>query len=183
MTNIDVLGPALLRARATPIPMKPKLVALPPVPIAISEPTDEIKELRATVAKLEARIVSLEKIFEPEPEGPLPRAIPMMAIITAVSVKYGITRHDIIGPYRQKIISRSRMIAMYLCRHLTLRSYPEIGRLFGDRDHTTIISAIAKITRERIEDEQLDFDLSELARGLKAKYRIDAIAGRIRGEG
>jgi chromosomal replication initiation ATPase DnaA len=44
--------------------------------------------------------------------------------------------------------ARPRQLAMFLCRHLTPRSYPEIGRMFGGRNHTTVMHACAKVSKE-----------------------------------
>lgn len=52
---------------------------------------------------------------------------------------------DILGPSRHKLFTRPRQIAMYLSRKMTDRSYPEIGRAFGGRDHTTIHHGEKKI--------------------------------------
>ena len=51
---------------------------------------------------------------------------------------------------------------MYLCRELTDTSLPQIGNCFGGRDHTTVIHAYDKITKERSEDVKLDNTIKEL---------------------
>jgi chromosomal replication initiator protein len=56
---------------------------------------------------------------------------------------------------------------MYLCKQLTTRSLPEIGRKFGGRDHTTVMHAIRQIERLKDEDPQLAADLELLRRRLK----------------
>jgi chromosomal replication initiator protein len=54
---------------------------------------------------------------------------------------------DLESPNRSRSIVRPRQIAMYLARLLTPRSYPEIGRRFGNRDHTTVMHAVETIQR------------------------------------
>jgi chromosomal replication initiator protein len=60
---------------------------------------------------------------------------------------YNLKTADLESPNRSRSIVRPRQIAMYLGRLLTPRSYPEIGRRFGNRDHTTVMHAVETITR------------------------------------
>lgn len=60
---------------------------------------------------------------------------------------YGLKVADLESPNRSRSIVRPRQIAMFLARQLTPRSYPEIGRRFGNRDHTTVMHAVETITR------------------------------------
>ena len=55
---------------------------------------------------------------------------------------------------------------MYLAKQLTSRSLPEIGRRFGDRDHTTVLHAIRKIDKELENNTRLRDDLDELKKQL-----------------
>jgi chromosomal replication initiator protein len=66
---------------------------------------------------------------------------------------------------RARSIARPRQIAMYLAKNLTTSSYPEIGRKFGGRDHTTIMHAVKKIEELLIHDSELSDDV-ELLRSL-----------------
>jgi chromosomal replication initiator protein len=59
-----------------------------------------------------------------------------------------------------------RQIGMYLSKQLTTRSLPEIGRRFGDRDHTTVLHAIRKIEGEISGDNRLKEEIDELKRQL-----------------
>lgn len=59
----------------------------------------------------------------------------------------GITRMDIESTRRHKRVVIPRQVAMNLSRHLTTRSFPEIGRRFGGRDHTTVLHAVSKIDK------------------------------------
>jgi chromosomal replication initiator protein len=52
---------------------------------------------------------------------------------------------DLESPNRARSIVRPRQIAMHLCRTLTRRSFPEIGKRFGNRDHTTVMHAVHTI--------------------------------------
>ena len=56
-----------------------------------------------------------------------------------------ITQEDLLSSRRTKMVVWPRHLAMYLCKAHTLRSYCDIGRKFGDRDHTTVMSGVRKI--------------------------------------
>ena len=56
------------------------------------------------------------------------------------------------GASRHRSILQPRQLAMFLCRKLTESSLPEIGRMFGGRDHSTVLHAVAKIERELAQD-------------------------------
>lgn len=104
---------------------------------------------------------------EQEPEGVVVH--PSIArIADTVAAKFGTTRSDIIAHRRTKSIVMPRQITMYLARTLTLRSLPEIGYYLGDRDHTTILFGVRKITRLRAEDPELDAVLRDLSGVLSA---------------
>ncbi|WP_235855982.1 chromosomal replication initiator protein DnaA [Mesobaculum littorinae] len=81
---------------------------------------------------------------------------------------YNIRISDLVGPKRTRIFARPRQIAMYLCKQMTQRSLPEIGRKFGGRDHTTILHGVKKIEELRGKDSQIAEDLEMLRRALEA---------------
>jgi len=66
-------------------------------------------------------------------------------IQSAVADTFGLTVLDLLSRRRARAVSRPRQVAMWLCRHTTLHSLPEIGRAFGDRDHTTVMHAISRV--------------------------------------
>ncbi|WP_108483881.1 chromosomal replication initiator protein DnaA [Oceaniglobus ichthyenteri] len=84
-----------------------------------------------------------------------------------VSDHYNIRLSDLIGPKRVRTFARPRQVAMYLCKHLTQRSLPEIGRRFGGRDHTTIMHGIKRIEELKQKDNQMAEDLNLLRRSLE----------------
>jgi len=73
-----------------------------------------------------------------------------------VSQYYNIRTEEFNSKRRTRSISFPRQIAMYLSRELTDLSLPKIGEEFGGRDHTTVIHAYEKITK----DKDKDLDLS-----------------------
>lgn len=81
---------------------------------------------------------------------------------------YNIKVADMYSKKRPANIARPRQIAMYLAKELTQKSLPEIGELFGGRDHTTVLHAVRKIIEERGKDPQLNHDLHVLEQTLKS---------------
>ena len=67
---------------------------------------------------------------------------------------------------RKKDIAHARQIAMYLCRELTGISLPKIGEEFGNRDHTTVMHGINKITEEIQKDPEFKEEIEELKRSI-----------------
>lgn len=95
------------------------------------------------------------------------RRVTIDEIQRAVVEHYGLRLTDMTSARRARAVARPRQVATYLCKQLTTRSLPEIGRKFGGRDHTTVMHAIRQIERLREEDPQLDSDLELLRRRLK----------------
>lgn len=96
------------------------------------------------------------------------RKITIEEIQRRVSDYYNIRLSDIIGPKRLRSYARPRQVAMYLCKQLTSRSLPEIGRRFGGRDHTTIMHGVRRIEELKSTDGQIAEDVEMLRRALEA---------------
>ncbi len=82
-----------------------------------------------------------------------------------VSSYYKLELSDMSSSRRSINIARPRQIAMFLCKSLTTFSYPEIGKAFGGKDHTTVIHAVKKIEKLANDDQRLKkqiFDLKEI---------------------
>jgi chromosomal replication initiator protein len=75
---------------------------------------------------------------------------------------YGVSRTDILSPRRHRSIVWPRQVGMYLAKTMTQRSLPEIGRRFGNRDHTTVLHAIRKIEGELEGNARLRAELEDL---------------------
>ena len=80
---------------------------------------------------------------------------------------YKIKVADMYSKKRPASIARPRQIAMYLAKELTQKSLPEIGELFGGRDHTTVLHAVRKIASERQQLSELNQQLHVLEQTLK----------------
>ncbi|MGC3938067.1 chromosomal replication initiator protein DnaA [Roseobacter sp. EG26] len=95
------------------------------------------------------------------------RKITVEEIQRKVSDHYNIRLSDMIGPKRLRSYARPRQVAMYLCKKMTSRSLPEIGRRFGGRDHTTVMHGVKRIEELKTQDGQIAEDLELLRRALE----------------
>ncbi len=73
------------------------------------------------------------------------REVTPQTIMQTVADYYGITVNDLICHSRRREITVPRQIAMYLTREMTNLSLPQIGQVFGNRDHTTVLHACDKV--------------------------------------
>ncbi len=96
------------------------------------------------------------------------RQLSVEEIQRQVSDHYNIRLSDLVGPKRTRIYARPRQVAMYLCKQMTSRSLPDIGRRFGGRDHTTVMHGVRRIEELRARDAQIAEDLELLRRTLEA---------------
>mgnify|MGYP003382303499 CR=1 FL=1 len=95
------------------------------------------------------------------------RQISVENIQKTVADYYKIKVADMYSKKRPASIARPRQIAMYLAKELTQKSLPEIGELFGGRDHTTVLHAVRKISAERQQLTELNQQLHVLEQTLK----------------
>ena len=95
------------------------------------------------------------------------RQIGVENIQKTVADFYKIKIADMYSKKRPASIARPRQIAMYLAKELTQKSLPEIGELFGGRDHTTVLHAVRKIGTERQQFSELNQQLHVLEQTLK----------------
>ena len=79
---------------------------------------------------------------------------------------YNVKLSELLGKSRKRSIVRPRQMAMYLSKELTDKSYPEIGELFGGRDHTTVLHAHRKVTQLLAENSDLDEDRQKIVNKL-----------------
>lgn len=95
------------------------------------------------------------------------RQIGVENIQKTVADFYKIKVADMYSKKRPASIARPRQIAMYLAKEMTQKSLPEIGELFGGRDHTTVLHAVRKIGGERTKNAELNQQLHVLEQTLK----------------
>ena len=138
--------------------------------------TESGRELEGAVHRLRASfqltdeavtLETAEQIVRDLMRGAEPRRVRIDDILRTVSKHYGVNRGDLLSGRRNRSIVRPRQIGMYLAKLLTSRSLPEIGRRFGNRDHTTVLHAIRKIEQLMSDDTQLREEVELLKRLLR----------------
>jgi chromosomal replication initiator protein len=95
------------------------------------------------------------------------RRITVDEIQKTVAEHFSLKQADLLSERRTRAIARPRQIAMYLCKQHTTRSYPDIGRRFGGRDHTTVLHGVRKIEELMPKDDQIARDVEALTRKLR----------------
>jgi chromosomal replication initiator protein len=107
-------------------------------------------------ASLTAKPVSAELV-----DAVIPKASqrgernPVEEIQRRVSAAFGISRAELVGSTRAATPLRARQVAIYLTRELTDLSLPQIGRLYGGRDHSTVLNSIRRVEARCGEDTAL----------------------------
>ena len=96
------------------------------------------------------------------------RRITIDEIQRTVCEYYRLDRNEMSSKRRARAVARPRQVAMYLAKVMTPRSYPEIGRKFGGRDHSTVIHAVKLVEHLRGEDSEMDNDVRMLLRQLES---------------
>jgi len=96
------------------------------------------------------------------------RRITIDEIQRTVCQFYKVDRSEMSSKRRARAVVRPRQVAMYLAKVLTPRSYPEIGRKFGGRDHSTVIHAVRLIETLRGRDADMDGDVRSLLQQLES---------------
>ena len=138
---------------------------------------DNIRELEGALtricafAKLNNEPISLaqaEHVLSDLVLAGEPRRISPQMILETTAASYGFSVDALCGPSRTRPLVTARQVAMYLTRELTDYSYPAIGRIFGKRDHTTVIHAVDKIAGQMQERRQIYEQVTELIQKIRA---------------
>ena len=96
------------------------------------------------------------------------RRLTIEEIQRKVAEHYKIRLTDMSSARRARAVARPRQVAMYLAKQLTSRSLPEIGRRFGNRDHTTVMHAVTRVTELMSVDTGFAEDVELLRRMLES---------------
>jgi chromosomal replication initiator protein len=129
-----------------------------------------IRELEGSLVRLGAyasltgQVITLEmaKTVLRDLIGEKKKIVAMDDIQEAVCAQFHVKMTELKSRRRSKMLVHPRQIAMYLCRELTDASYPEIGRQFGGKDHTTIIHACRQVAKAREADTTLHTTIETL---------------------
>jgi chromosomal replication initiator protein len=95
------------------------------------------------------------------------RRITIDEIQKVCAAHYRIDASEMRSHRRARAVARPRQVAMYLAKKLTPRSLPEIGRVFGGRDHSTVIHAVKTIEAMRLDNPDMDADIRALQKQLE----------------
>jgi chromosomal replication initiator protein len=93
-----------------------------------------------------------------------PKRVRIEDIQRIVARHYNVSRQELVSNRRTRVIVKPRQVAMYLSKTMTPRSFPEIGRRFGGRDHTTVLHAVRKIEEMIAADQKLSHEIELLRR-------------------
>lgn len=135
-----------------------------------------IRELEGAVNTLAASAgnrlgsLTLEEavaLLQPNLKVAVERRVTVDEIQKLTSEHFGLKQADLLSERRTRSVARPRQVAMWLCKQHTTRSYPDIGRRFGGRDHTTVLHAVKKIEELLRSDEQIARDVEALTRKLR----------------
>lgn len=141
-----------------------------------SKITSNVRELEGAlnkvvaISKLVGREISLENTHEILRDllRSSERVISVEEIQKKVAEHYNIKMSDMSSNKRMRSIARPRQIAMYLSKSLTSKSFMEIGRKFGGKDHTTVMHALKTVEKLKEADAEISEDLHILSKILQA---------------
>jgi len=136
---------------------------------------DSVRELEGALNTLAARagerlstltLDEAQSFLRPHMRGGEKR-ITVDEIQKVVADYFKLKQADLLSERRTRAVARPRHVAMYLAKQLTTRSYPDIGRRFGGRDHTTVLHAVKRIEELKATEAGLATDLEAITRKLK----------------
>ena len=171
--RLDILerkSVSLSRQQGVTAPMRPEVLQF-----LADRFTDSVRELEGALNTLVVRAgagvggLTLEEtqaFLGPHLRGGEKR-VTVDDIQKATADHFGLKQADLISERRTRAVARPRQAAMWLAKHMTTRSLPDIGRRFGGRDHTTVLHAVRRIEALRQGDPQLARDLETLTRKLR----------------
>ncbi len=130
-----------------------------------------VRELEGSLVRLVAissmRGVPISKALAQESmknilDSGRPSGLTMDRIARAVAAHYNLTVEEMKAKSNSRAIAMPRQVAMYLCKQLTRHSFPEIGREFAGKHHTTVMHSVDKIETLRRDDRNFHRDMEEL---------------------
>ncbi|BBF81288.1 chromosomal replication initiator protein DnaA [Asticcacaulis excentricus] len=139
------------------------------VPGSIRELEGAVNTLAASAG---ARLGSLTldeamALLQPNLKVSAERRVTVDEIQKLTADHFALKQADLLSERRTRSVARPRQVAMWLCKQHTTRSYPDIGRRFGGRDHTTVLHAVKKVEELLQSDEQIAKDVEALTRKLR----------------
>ena len=162
---------AAVRVRVAAPAVASPVVAAPlclPAPEPPKTPANLAEARRGEIAA-KRKPLSPSTEAEPETVASLPKKVFVREVQAVVAAFYGISVAAMISARRMRELVRPRHIAMYLASETTGQSLPAIGRLFGGRDHTTVLHAVRKIERQIAASAELAAEIEAL------RFEIDGL--------
>ena len=161
----------LAKRQTVDLPIRPEIVQFlaERVPGSIRELEGALNTLAASAGSRLSRLTldEAQTLLRPNLRGGVERRITVDEIQKVTAEHFNMKQADLLSERRTRAVARPRQIAMHLCKQLTTRSYPDIGRRFGGRDHTTVLHAVKKIDELMATDEQITRDVEALVRKLR----------------
>ena len=161
----------LAQRQLVDLPARPEVIQFlaERVPGSIRELEGALNTLVAGAGSRLARLTieETQQLLQPNLRGGVERRITVDEIQKVTADHFALKQADLLSERRTRAVARPRQIAMHLCKQLTTRSYPDIGRRFGGRDHTTVLHAVKKIDELMASDEQIARDVEALVRKLR----------------
>jgi chromosomal replication initiator protein len=176
----DVQTPAL-ETRVAIIRKKAALEGIPlldQVAVLLAQSIkSNVRELEGTLIRLAAKSSLLGRPIDIAfTESELAMVNPIKAdassvedIQRAVCSHFSFSNAELLSKDRHKSVAFARQVAMYLCRQRLKCSFPELGRAFGNRDHTTVMSACRRVESLRKQDPQVDAHLQAIEHKLASE--------------
>lgn len=163
----------ILRARAKAV--EPVVVPEDVIVLLARSIRTSIRELEGAFNKLVAYAQLMDKAITADLAQTMlaealranARRITIDEIQKVCAAHYRIDASEMRSHRRARAVARPRQVAMYLAKKLTPRSLPEIGRIFGGRDHSTVIHAVKTIEAMRLDNPEMDADIRQLQRQLE----------------
>lgn len=137
---------------------------------SIRELEGKLVQINATSSLMKVP-VSLELAEEIFGEDEIEVHITPQIVIQTTADYFGLTVSDLLGPGKTRPVSHARQIAMYLTRELTALSLPAIGKEFGNRDHSTVLHANRKITKEIADKKPSGDQVNDLTTRIRDRAR------------
>lgn len=155
------------KARRTPLPREALLL--------LAQHCQDIRRLSGTLRRAAAhraligRELSEQDILTILKQGADASPLNPQLIISIVGERCGIPTREILGEKRRPDLVQARQLAMYLCRELLGHSYPVIGKIFGGKDHSTVMHGVKKIKQLQDTDRLVHSMVTELTRACRER--------------
>ncbi|MEX0886072.1 MAG: DnaA/Hda family protein [Phycisphaeraceae bacterium] len=123
-----------------------------------------VREIEGTLTKLQALMTlarhsgqragepighaMIDHLLASDAAMPAPQPLAFEHVVEAVTERLGVTRQQVMGRSRHKLVVLARSVTIYLARALTPLSYPEIARAMGRKNHSTVITACQRVQRQ-----------------------------------